>query len=130
VVEGDYGEELNRVAPETNPQGDTWVPSDAPPQSLVWSTQSVKKAGVIGVFPPQAMTAPIGVLQQRNLTVRGGNCNHRKYIPKLVSLVATGALDPTTILTKTEPITDTNEACEAFCRRQPGWIKVELNPAA
>ncbi len=132
-MEGEFQTEVNRVAPETNPQGDTWVPGDAPSQSLLWAAQSVMKAGVIGVigvFPPQAMTFPIGTLQQRNLTVRGGNCNHRKYMPRLVDLVATGALDPTKILTQTEPITGAIEAYEAFDRRQPGWIKVELNPAA
>src|SRR5919199_1227751 len=72
VAEGDFQEELNRVAPETNPQGDTWVPGDAPPQSMVWAAQAVMKAGGIGViggFPPQAMTAPMGTTQQRNLTV-------------------------------------------------------------
>jgi threonine dehydrogenase-like Zn-dependent dehydrogenase len=125
--------ELQQVAPETNPQGDLWVPGQAPSQSLLWATQAVKKAGVvgvIGVFPPQAMTAPIGDLQQRNLTIRGGNCNHRKYIPKLVGLVATGALDPTSILTQTEPLTDVIEAYEVFDRRRPGWIKVQLDPAA
>jgi threonine dehydrogenase-like Zn-dependent dehydrogenase len=58
---------------------------------------------VIGDFPPQAMSFPIGALQQCNLTLRGGNCNHRRYIPKLVGLVATGALDPTEILTQREP---------------------------
>jgi threonine dehydrogenase-like Zn-dependent dehydrogenase len=133
VAGGEYAEELDRVAPETNPQGESWVPGDAPPQSLVWSAQCVKKAGVIGVigvFPPQAMTAPVGVIQQRNLTVRAGNCNHRKYIPKLVGLVATGALDPTAILTNTEPVTGALEAYEAFDQRRPGWIKVELEPAA
>ena len=133
MMEGDFQEELNRVAPETNPQGDTWVPGDAPPQTLIWSAQCVKKAGVIGVtgvFPPQAMIAPIGVIQQRNLTVRGGNCNHRRYIPMLVGLTATEALDPTEILTNIEPLTGAIEAYEAFDRREPGWIKVELNPAA
>ena len=133
VTEGDFQEELNRVAPETNPQGDTWVPGDAPPQYMVWAAQAVMKAGVIGVigvFPPQAMTAPMGTIQQRNLTVRGGNCNHRKYMPMLVGLVATGAVDPTEILTNTEPLTNAIEAYEAFDRREPGWIKVELQPAA
>jgi threonine dehydrogenase-like Zn-dependent dehydrogenase len=131
--EGQAQEDLNQVAPETNPQGDLWVPGQAPSQSAIWAAQCVKKVGtigVIGVFPPQAMTFPIGVLQQRNLTVRGGNCDHRKYIPQLVGLVATGALDPTEILTQTEPITDAIEAYEAFDQRQPGWIKVELDPAA
>jgi threonine dehydrogenase-like Zn-dependent dehydrogenase len=132
-MEGEFQTELNRVALETNPQGDTWVPGDAPPQSMLWAAQSVMKAGVIGVigvFPPQAMTAPIGTIQQRNLTVRGGNCNHRRYMPKLVGLVATGALDPTEILTQTEPISDAIEAYKTFDRREPGWIKVELNPVA
>jgi threonine dehydrogenase-like Zn-dependent dehydrogenase len=100
---------------------------------MVWAAQAVMKAGVIGVigvFPPQAMTAPIGIVQQRNLTVRGGNCNHRKYMPMLVGLAATGALDPTEILTNTEPLTGAIEAYETFDRREPGWIKVELQPAA
>lgn len=129
---GQFEEDLNQVAPETNPQGDNWNPGDAPSQSLLWSTQCVAKAGtigVIGVFPPQAMTFPIGALQQRNLTLKGGNCNHRKYIPGLVGLVATGALDPTGILTNREPVTDAIEAYKVFDQRQPGWIKVELQPA-
>ena len=61
-------------------------------------------------------------------TVGCGNCNHRRYIPKLVGLVATGALDPTEILTQREPATGAIEAYEAFDQRQPGWIKVELLP--
>jgi threonine dehydrogenase-like Zn-dependent dehydrogenase len=127
-------QEVGQVAPETNPQdGGLWQPGGAPSQSAVWATQAVCKAGsigVIGVFPPPAMTFPIGVLQQRNLTVKGGNCNHRRYIPKLVGLVASGALDPTDILTQEEPVTEVIEAYEVFDRRRPGWIKVELLPKA
>jgi threonine dehydrogenase-like Zn-dependent dehydrogenase len=67
---------------------------------------------------------------QRNLTVKAGNCNHCRYIPKLVGLVATGALDPTEILIQTEPLTGAIEAYETFDRRRPGWLKVELDPAA
>jgi len=125
--------EMSQVAPETNPQeGGLWEPGGAPSQSLQWATQAVAKAGsigIIGVFPPQAMTFPVGALQQRNLTVKGGNCNHRKYIPKLVGLVASGALDPSEILTQEEPIADAVDAYEQFDRRRPGWMKVELQPA-
>jgi threonine dehydrogenase-like Zn-dependent dehydrogenase len=131
---GDEDEqEIGQVAPETNPQGDNWHPGGAPSQSAVWATGAVCKAGtisVIGVFPPQAMTFPIGALQQRNLTVKGGNCNHRRYIPRLVSLVASGAFDPTDVLTQEEPVTAAIEAYETFDRRRPGWIKVELLPKA
>jgi threonine dehydrogenase-like Zn-dependent dehydrogenase len=127
-------QEIGQVAPETNPQeGGLWQPGGAPSQSAVWATQAVCKAGtigVVGVFPPPAMTFPIGALQQRNLTVKGGNCNHRRYIPKLVGLVASGALDPTDVLTQEEPVTGAIEAYEVFDRRRPGWIKVELLPKA
>ena len=124
--------ELAQVAPETNPEGDNWHPGGAPSQSLNWATQAVAKAGtigIIGVFPPQQMSAPIGAIQQRNLTVKGGNCNHRKYIPKLVGLVATGALDPSGVITQQEPVVSAIEAYKEFDRRRPGWMKVELQPA-
>jgi threonine dehydrogenase-like Zn-dependent dehydrogenase len=126
-------QETSQVAPEQNPQeGGLWAPGGAPSQSAVWATQAVCKAGtigVIGVFPPQAMTFPIGTLQQRNLTAKGGNCNHRRYIPRLVGLVASGAFDPTEVLTQREPVTGAIEAYETFDRRRPGWIKTELLPA-
>jgi threonine dehydrogenase-like Zn-dependent dehydrogenase len=126
-------QETSQVAPEQNPQeGGLWAPGGAPSQSAVWATQAVCKAGtigVIGVFPPQAMTFPIGALQQRNLTAKGGNCNHRRYIPRLVGLVASGAFDPTEVLTQREPVTGAIEAYETFDRRRPGWIKTELLPA-
>jgi threonine dehydrogenase-like Zn-dependent dehydrogenase len=131
-MEEQFQQETSQVAPETNPQGDLWAPGGAPSQSLQWATQAVAKAGtigIIGVFPPQAMTFPVGALQQRNLTIKGGNCNHRKYIPNLVGLVATGAFDPTKILTQQEPVTSAIDAYEAFDQRSPGWIKVELEPS-
>ena len=40
------------------------------------------------------------------------------------------ATSPTMILTNTEPVTGAIEAYETFDQRRPGWIKVELNPAA
>jgi threonine dehydrogenase-like Zn-dependent dehydrogenase len=47
-----------------------------------------------------------------------------------VGLIAAGALDPAEVLTQQEPIAGAIEAYEAFDRRRPGWIKVELEPAA
>ena len=66
---------------------------------------------------------------EKNLTLKMGNCNHRKYIPKLVDLVRTGAIDPQEILTQVEPLTNVIDAYRQFDLRQPGWIKVELEPS-
>jgi threonine dehydrogenase-like Zn-dependent dehydrogenase len=59
-----------------------------------------------------------------------GNCNRRRYYNTLIHLVVSGAIDPVKILTKVEPMQGAIEAYEAFDRREPGWIKVELKPKA
>ncbi|HVT34927.1 MAG TPA: hypothetical protein VHE37_05065, partial [Nevskiaceae bacterium] len=64
----------------------------------------------------------------KNLTLRMGNCHHRRYIPMLIELVRSGQIDPLQILTQVEPITDAIAAYQAFDQRKPGWIKVCLKP--
>jgi threonine dehydrogenase-like Zn-dependent dehydrogenase len=59
-----------------------------------------------------------------------GNCPHRRYIPHLLDLVASGTIDPEAILSKVEPVADAIAAYEAFDARKPGWLKVELSPGA
>ncbi|MDB5819196.1 MAG: glutathione-dependent formaldehyde dehydrogenase [Rhizobacter sp.] len=81
---------------------------------------------IIGVYPPSATTCPIGQAMNKNLTIRMGNCNHRKYATHLIELVRTGAIDPTEVLTQVEPLGDVLEAYKSFDRRESGWIKVEL----
>ncbi|ADV66129.1 zinc-dependent alcohol dehydrogenase [Deinococcus maricopensis] len=122
---------VQEVAPDAHPHGDQWVPGDAPAQVLQWSIEVVKKAGqigIIGVYSPDMNTYPIGKAMNKNLTLRMGNCNHRKYIPHLVDIVAAGIVDPTRIITKQDDLTDAVSAYEAFDKRQPGWLKVELEP--
>lgn len=121
-----------QVAPETTPDGDLWQPGNAPTQALEWAVQGVAKAGtiaVIGVYPESARSFPLGIAMNKNLTVNMGNCNHRKYLPHLLDLVRTGAVDPLEILTQREPLANVLDAYRAFDTRQPGWIKVELKPA-
>jgi threonine dehydrogenase-like Zn-dependent dehydrogenase len=69
---------------------------------------------------------PIGMAMNKNLTLKMGNCNHRKYISSLVDLVHGGTIDPTQILTQVEPMTHVLEAYKAFDQRKSGWVKVEL----
>ena len=100
---------------------------------LTWAVDAVAKAGtiaIIGVYPESAETFPIGKAMNRNLTIQMGNCPHRRYVPKLLELVRTGAVDPTMILSQREPLSSAIDAYKAFDTRQPGWMKVELVPAA
>jgi len=128
-----FRREVEAIAPDADPKGDLWVPGDAPSQALQWAVQAVAKAGtlaIIGVYPQSDRFFPIGIAMNRNLTLRMGNCNHRKYLPELVDMVRRGSLEPGRILSQREPVTAAIEAYEAFDRRQPGWIKVELLPEA
>lgn len=122
-----------KIAPHARPKDGNWVPGDAPSQSLQWSVGAVAKAGtlaIIGVYPPTDTVFPIGIAMNKNLTVRMGNCNHRKYVPALLELVRIGAIDPVAILSRREPLTSALDAYKAFDKRQPGWIKVALQPAS
>ncbi|MBA2377402.1 MAG: glutathione-dependent formaldehyde dehydrogenase [Rubrobacter sp.] len=127
----EFQKEVQQVAPQTNPQNGNWNPGDGPSQAVTWAVQGLAKAGtlsIIGVYPPTHRFFPLGMAMNKNLTVNMGNCNHRKYIPTLVDLVETGAVDPEKILTQREPLTSAIDAYKAFDKRQPGWIKVELVP--
>jgi threonine dehydrogenase-like Zn-dependent dehydrogenase len=125
----EFAHELDEAAPEQNPHAGTWVPGDAPSQATRWAVEMVAKAGTIGtvgVYPPQVEHYPFGAAFMKNLTLKMGNCNHRRYVPELVSLVANGTLDPTPLITRWSPTEDAIEAYQSFDRRETGWTKVAL----
>lgn len=124
-------QEVRQVAPETHPSGGNWQPGNAPSQAIIWATQSLAKAGtlsVTGVYPPTAMTFPLGVAMNKNLTIKMGNCNHRTYIPTLIDAVIAGQVDPLKVLSQIEAMESVIDAYKAFDQRRPGWIKVALIP--
>jgi threonine dehydrogenase-like Zn-dependent dehydrogenase len=127
-----FQREVEQIARQTNPHGDNWHPGDAPSLALSWAVEALAKAGtlgIIGVYPETAHTFPIGMAMNKNLTVKMGNCHHRRYIPMLIDLVRRGTIDPAKILTQVEPLTSAIEAYKAFDTRRPGWIKVKLETA-
>jgi len=126
-----FAQEVEALVPHPHPHGRNWQPGDAPSQALEWAVQALDKAGtlsIIGVYPPQARSFPIGLAMNKNLTINMGNCHHRKYIPRLLELVLSKRVDPAKILTQIKPMSDAIAAFEAFDRRERGWIKVELHP--
>lgn len=124
-----FQREVQQIAPQQHPDGDNWHPGQAPSQAQQWAIEALAKAGtlaIIGVYPPSDTSFPIGMAMNKNLTVRMGNCNHRKYIPQLLALIQTGRFDPTRLVTQHEPLDSVLDAYKAFDTRQPGWLKVEL----
>jgi threonine dehydrogenase-like Zn-dependent dehydrogenase len=129
----EFEQAIDQLVPERAPAGRNWQPGSGPTQVLDWAVEVVAKAGtvcLIGVYPPTVKTFPIGAAMMKNLTVTMGNCNHRKYIPLLVELTASGVVDPSAFVTQISDVEDAIAAYEAFDRRQPGWLKVAFDPAA
>jgi threonine dehydrogenase-like Zn-dependent dehydrogenase len=128
-----FQQEVAKVAPVQHPDGANWRPGQAPSQAQQWAIEALAKAGtlsIIGVYPPEDTFFPIGKALNKNITIRMGNCNHRKYIPHLIELVRNGSFDPTGLITRQEGLESAIDAYRAFDLRRPGWLKVELIPSA
>jgi threonine dehydrogenase-like Zn-dependent dehydrogenase len=130
----EFAAEVQQTAPEHRDEGPFSLGAGAAPtMALRWAVRCVAKAGtigIIGVYPPTVQAFPIGEAMNKNLAILAGNCNHRRYIPELIGLVASGAVEPDQVLTKRGELVSAVEAYEAFDRRESGWTKVELQPAS
>ena len=127
----EFDRQVAQIAPNAHPHGANWQPGDGPSQVLIWAVGAVRKAGtisIIGVYPPTAQAFPIGAAMNKNVSLRSGNCNHRKYLWDAVSWVKSGRLSPERVLTQLAPVQGAIAAYEAFDRREEGWLKVELLP--
>lgn len=125
-----YDEEAKRVAPDHASPAD-FRPGDAPSLPVDWAVAALAKAGtlaIVGGYPESMQFFPLGAALGKNLTLNMGTCHHRRLIPKLLGMIVSDVIDPTAILTQVEPLTDAIEAYKAFDQRQPGWMKVELEP--
>lgn len=127
-----FDKEVQAAAPDGDPTANQWKPGGAPSLAARWAVKCAAKAGtvgIIGVYPPGFDAFPIGEMMNRNLTVQGGNCNHRRYIPRLLRLVGSGALDPTTFITQETAPGNVLDAYRHFDKREQGWIKTILDVA-
>ena len=129
-----FQDEVAEIAPEQPDSSSRFRhPGDAPSQALRWEVDALAKAGtlsIIGVYAPDAEHFPIGMAMGKNLTIKMGNCNHRKYVPELVKLVRSGAVSPSAVISQLGELRGAIDAYEAFDQRQEGWHKVVLDPSA
>jgi len=128
-MQAKFAKEMTDIAPVTAADGENWQPGDGPSQVLYWAVQALAKAGtlsIIGAYSEKSCSFPVGLAVEKGLTINMGNCPHRKYIPKLIDLIASGRIDPSKILTHVAPLSNAIEAFKAFDRRDNGWIKVQL----
>lgn len=129
-----FSQEMDEIAPDVNDaKKKKWWIGGSPTQALEWGVESVAKAGtmsIIGVYPPPLKSFPIGMAMNKNITLRMGNCNHRKYLPMLVDLVRSGVMRPEQFFTQRVPLASAIDAYRHFDQHEQGWLKVKLEPPA
>ena len=126
-----FESEMKTVAPDVKKAKKEWWIGGAPTQALEWAVTSVAKAGtvsIIGVYPPTLKGFPVGEMMNKNLTVRTGNCNHRRYLPRLIELVRSGVMRTEEFFTQRAPMTSVIDAYHHFDQHEQGWLKVKLEP--
>jgi threonine dehydrogenase-like Zn-dependent dehydrogenase len=97
---------------------------------LQWAVKAVAKNGlisIIGVYTDLLKTFPIGQAMGKNLIIRMGDCNNRKYIPMLLEWVQKGIFDSRKFVSHTVPLSDIVSAYKHFDKREKGWLKVALS---
>lgn len=125
----EFKKELKKIAPKINPHDGNWVPGNGPSQVLQWAVKAAAKNGtisIIGVYSDLLKTFPIGEAMGKNLTIRMGDCNHRKYIPMLLEWVKSKKFDSRDFVSQDIAFTDIINGYKHFDKRDNGWLKVIL----
>lgn len=126
----EFKKELKKIAPKTNSHDGNWIPGSGPSQVLQWAVKAVAKNGlisIIGVYTDLLKTFPIGEAMGKNLTISMGDCNHRYYIPKLLTWVQKKIFDSRDFVSHDLPLADIVKGYKHFDKRDDGWLKVVLS---
>jgi len=71
---------------------------------------------------------PFGAIFAKGLTVRAGQCDVHKYVPKLLDLVRNRAIDTSSLITHRVALDDAAHAYRIFNDKTDGCVKVVLRP--
>lgn len=109
---------------------------------LVGVVRATGSLGVVGVYvsdDPGAATEPakqgrygfqFGAAFEKALTIGTGQCPVKRYNRELRDLIIQGRANPGLIVSHELGLSEAPEAYERFDKREDGWTKVLLHPAA
>ena len=101
------------------------------PSALDLAIHVVRPGGVVSIAGYHTQTAysfPIQKAYTKNLTLKIGRCNARKYMEKLLPLVLKNVVPLTSIITHVLPLSEAVKGYEIFAERRDDAIKVLLKP--
>lgn len=101
--------------------------------ALEWAIHATRKGGhvsIVGVYGPPFNLVPIGTAMNKNLTLRMGQCNVKRYMPRLLEHIRAGRVDTKAMITHRFPLERAPDAYRIFEQKLDGCIKTVLLPEA
>lgn len=92
---------------------------------------SCRKGGTVsvpGVYGGLLDKVPFGAFMEKGLTMKTGQTHVHKYLPKLLSHIQNGDIDPSFVITHRAGLDDAPEMYKTFEVKNDDCIKVVLNP--
>jgi threonine dehydrogenase-like Zn-dependent dehydrogenase len=102
------------------------------PTAIDWAIHMVRKGGtvvLIGVYGPPWNLVPIGAAMNKGITLRMGQCNTRRYMPRLLDHVRARRIDARALISHRMPLSDVAQAYRMFATRADDCRKVVLDPS-
>lgn len=99
--------------------------------ALNWAINSVKKGGivsVVGVYGPTMNLVAIGNVVNKGITIRANQASVKRLLPKLISHIENGFIDPKGIITHKIPLEEVAYAYRIFSSKLDNCIKTVLVP--
>ncbi|WP_370324479.1 glutathione-independent formaldehyde dehydrogenase [Euzebya sp.] len=110
--------------------------------NLVGSTRATGRLGVVGLYVPSDPGAPteeaaegrllfeVGSFFEKGLSMGTGQADVKSYNRELRDLIVAGRATPSFVVSKRVPLAEAPDAYERFDKREEGYTKVVLDPAA
>jgi threonine dehydrogenase-like Zn-dependent dehydrogenase len=84
---------------------------------------------VVGVYGGFIDKFPMGVIVNRSLTLRSGQCHVHRYLRPLLKRIVEGQIDPSFIVTHRLPLSEAARGYEMFLNKEDDCEKVVLKAA-
>lgn len=101
--------------------------------ALHWAINSVKKGGIVsivGVYGPIDALVPIGNVVNKGITIRANQASVKRLLPRLISHVKSGVLNPKELITHRVPLEEVGDAYRIFSQKLDNCIKTVLIPSS
>ncbi|HZV00779.1 MAG TPA: alcohol dehydrogenase catalytic domain-containing protein [Planctomycetota bacterium] len=102
-----------------------------PGRAIQWASEIVRpegRFGIIGIYPEVLDSVPLGVFLEKNISITGGNCNHKAFIDDCLAFLVEHPEEGREVFTHRAPLADMPDAYDAFVAKKDGMIKCLLLP--